>query len=109
MDEDMARCDYRWCQNDHTDPADEASHFEEYAITAGLTGRLTLRDGAESRTCELTARIGRGAKNAAMGADAIVDLRDGLTRLLDTYRSRAVVHGLFGLPTPRQVLERSER
>lgn len=109
MGEDIPRCDYRWCQNDHTNPVEDASHFEQYAITRTLTGRLTLRDGDESRTCELTARLNRGAKNATLDADAIVELRDGLTRLIDTYRSRAVIHGLLGLPTSAQVLEWNER
>lgn len=109
MGGDIPRCDYRWCHSDHADPADDGKHFEEFAITASLTGQLTLRDGAESRTCELTARLNRGAKNATLEADAIVELRDGLTRLLDTYRSRAVIHGLLGLATSAQVLEWSER
>jgi hypothetical protein len=108
-DEETPRCAYRWCQSDHTNPADDASHFEEYTITSSLTGRLTLRDGDDARTCELTAHINRGHKNTGVDSEAIVELRDGLTNLLGTYQSRAFVLGLFGLPTPRQVLARSER
>lgn len=78
MGEDIPRCNYRWCESDHSDPADDGEHFEEFVVTPSL-------------------------------ADAIVELRDGLTRLLDTYRSWAVIRGLVGLPTPRQVAERHER
>lgn len=109
MGEDIPRCNYRWCESDHSDPADGERHFEEYVVTPTLTGRLTLRDGDESRTCELTARVSHGAESVSMKADAVVELRDGLTRLLDTYRSRAVIRGFAGLPTPRQVAERYER